>query len=616
MQLSRRLSAFAIFVKPGILLGLVLSLAVGVLAYFVTLRTIEHENELRFQSMARTAQFTINARIRSYTYVLRAMASMFNSTPEVTRQQFHRYVTGLDLATHYPAIETLNFMAWVRADERDAFEAKMRREQQEQHLGGPPFRIFPPGRRPNYSALVLAEPAAYLTFLGRDMTADPNYLKKYLESRDTGEIATSGMPVPVMMTQKRLGLAMRLPVYRPGAPLDTVEQRREAFRGSVGVAFNVAIMVHGVLDDVPVKPVRFSLFNVNELNKNKPVRLIYDSATAPDRPPQPQDFHDPTKFHVWLPVDFNGHPWTVHFSVPKKSVNRRSDASIPLLAMVAGFTTTMLLYGLYYTLTSSRSRALELAKEMTMELRDSQAELIRSHHKLRRLAAHAEHIKEAERKRIAREIHDDLGQNLLALRIEAELLFSRTRERHPRLHARAGATLNHIDRTIKSVRQIINDLRPTVLDLGLNAAVDWQVADFRRRTGILCDLVEYHRDIRVNDELATAAFRILQESLSNVRRHAHANWVRVDLLVENGWLRMSIRDNGTGFVRGARKPGSFGLLGIEERVNMLGGTFSIGDAPGGGTVIDIALPTQQENPDGGQRPLSAIAEESLHDELA
>lgn len=615
MRLSSRLSAFSIFVKPGILLGIVLSLAVGVLAYFVTVRTIENENELRFQSMARTAQFTINARIRSYTYVLRAMASMFNSTPEITRQQFHRYVTGLDLATHYPAIETLNFMAWVTDDEREAFEARMRREQQEQHLGGPPFRIFPPGRRPNYSVLVFAEPAEFLTFLGRDMTADPNYLRKYLESRDSGEIATSGMPVPVMMSQQRLGLAMRLPVYRPG-PLNTVEQRRAAFRGSVGVAFNVAIMVHGVLDDVPVKPVRFSLFNVNELNKNKPVRLIYDSATAPGLPPQPQDFHDSTKFHVWLPVDFNGHAWTVHFSVPKKSVNRSSDASIPLLALVAGFTTTMLLYGLYYTLTSSRSRAIELAKGMTKELRESQAELIRSHQKLRRLAAHGEHIKEAERKRIAREIHDDLGQNLLALRIEAELLFSRTRERHPRLHARAGATLSHIDRTIKSVRQIINDLRPTVLDLGLNAAVDWQVAEFRRRTGILCDLVEYHRDIRVNDELATAAFRILQESLSNIRRHAQANWVRVDLLVENGWLRMSIRDDGKGFVRGARKPGSFGLLGIEERVNMLGGSFSISDAPGGGTIVAIALPVQQENSQSRQRPLPLTAGEPLQDELA
>jgi signal transduction histidine kinase len=253
---------------------------------------------------------------------------------------------------------------------------------------------------------------------------------------------------------------------------------------------------------------------------------------------------------------------------------------------------------------------------MTKELRESQTELIRSHQKLRRLAAHAEHIKEAERKRIAREIHDDLGQNLLALRIEAELLFSRTREHHPRLHARAGMTLSQIDVTIKSVRQIINDLRPNVLDLGLNAAVDWQISEFRRRTGIKCDLVEYHHDIKVNDEFATTVFRILQESLSNVQRHARATWVRVDLLIEEGWVRMSIRDNGIGLVRGMRKPGSFGLIGMEERVSMLGGTLSLRDAPGGGTVVEVALPIQQENSHSGQHSLPLSEEEHLQDELA
>jgi signal transduction histidine kinase len=419
-----------------------------------------------------------------------------------------------------------------------------------------------------------------------------------------------------MNEQKRLGLAMRLPVYRSGVPLDTVEQRRTAFRGSIGVAFNVALLVQGVLEEVPVKPVRFNLFNTNELIETKPVRLIYDSAATKDRSAPPQDFEDSTKFHVWLPVDFNGHKWSAHFSVPKQAVKRVSDTSMPLLALVAGFTSTMLLYGLYYTLTSSRSRALELARGMTSELRESQAELVRSHQKLRRLAAHAEHIKEVERKRIAREIHDDLGQSLLALRIEAELLFSRTREHHPRLHSRAGATLTQIDATIKSVRQIINDLRPNVLDLGLNAAVDWQISEFKRRTGIQCDLVEYHPDIKVNDDFATAVFRILQESLSNVQRHARANWVRVDLLIEQGWVRMSIRDNGIGFAKGIRKPGSFGLIGMEERVTMLGGTFSLSDAPGGGTVVEVALPTQQEKSHSGQHLLPLVEEDHLQDELA
>jgi signal transduction histidine kinase len=152
-----------------------------------------------------------------------------------------------------------------------------------------------------------------------------------------------------------------------------------------------------------------------------------------------------------------------------------------------------------------------------------------------------------------------------------------------------------IDATIKSVRQIINDLRPSVLDLGLNAAVDWQIAEFRRRSGIECDLVEYQTDIAVDDACATALFRILQEALTNVTRHAVASWVRVDLRVENNLVRMSIRDNGIGLQNSPSRPGKYGLIGISERVAILGGTLSLSPSPGGGTTVEVAIPALHEN---------------------
>jgi signal transduction histidine kinase len=236
---------------------------------------------------------------------------------------------------------------------------------------------------------------------------------------------------------------------------------------------------------------------------------------------------------------------------------------------------------------------MELASEMTKELRESQAQLVVSHQKLRQLAGHLDNVKEEERKRIAREIHDELGQNLLALRIDAELLLARTQDRHSRLHTRAKATLGHIDATIKSVRQIINDLRPNVLDLGLNAAAAWQVAQFQQRTGIECELVEPATDIVVNDQCATGLFRILQESLSNVARHSRATSVRVELQVDGEWVRMLVRDDGIGFAPGGRqKSGAFGLIGIEERVRILGGTCSIIGSPGKGTTVIVAVPTK------------------------
>jgi signal transduction histidine kinase len=296
-------------------------------------------------------------------------------------------------------------------------------------------------------------------------------------------------------------------------------------------------------------------------------------------------------FGIMLPIDFNGRLWKAYFSAPKSDWYSRFDAFLPWLAMLSGVVASLLFFLLFYTLSSSRLRAIKMAKGMTKELRDSKAKLQMSHHKLRRLAAHADQIKEQERKRIAREIHDDLGQNLLVLRIEADILATRTRLHHPRLHARARGTLGQIDSTIKSVRHIINDLRPTVLDLGLSAAVEWQIAQFRQRSGIVCELIEHQSDIRLDDHCATAFFRVLQESLSNILQHARASLVRVELRQYAGLLSMTISDNGIGLRASSRnKIGSFGLVGIEERVSLLGGTCSITGGANAGTTVTVTIP--------------------------
>lgn len=220
-------------------------------------------------------------------------------------------------------------------------------------------------------------------------------------------------------------------------------------------------------------------------------------------------------------------------------------------------------------------------------------ELRHSKQLLRQLASHQEMIKEEERKRIAREVHDELGQNLLALRIDASMLHARTASMHPRLNEKAAYALNHIDTTIKSVRSIINNLRPPVLDLGLQAAIEWQIQEFRRRSGIACDLtvVTEEFDSNLDEKCATALFRILQESLTNVIRHAKASKVEVVLSKESGWLGMQISDNGIGLRQDQTKRGqTFGLQGIDERIQMLGGELKIESMPGKGTSLTISMP--------------------------
>jgi len=231
-------------------------------------------------------------------------------------------------------------------------------------------------------------------------------------------------------------------------------------------------------------------------------------------------------------------------------------------------------------------RDITARKEAEQALRQSQTEL-------RELAAHQARVKEDERKRIAREIHDDLGQNLLALRIDVSLLEDETRRRYPALNERIHSLLSQVDNVVRSVRAVVNDLRPPVLDLGLQCAVEWQVQQFRQRSGVSCTLMVEGGDLDhvLDEEAATSVFRILQESLTNVSRHAYATHVDIRLQRKYDSLVLEIADDGVGgFPGNMRKPRSFGLIGIRERVYTLGGEFRMSSAPGKGTTLTITIP--------------------------
>jgi PAS domain S-box-containing protein len=224
---------------------------------------------------------------------------------------------------------------------------------------------------------------------------------------------------------------------------------------------------------------------------------------------------------------------------------------------------------------------------------------------LRQLALHQEVIKEEERKRIAREIHDEMGQNLLALRIDVSMLHARTANSHPRLHRKVETVLVNIDNTIKSVRAVINNLRPVVLDLGLYASLQWQIEEFQRRTGIVCELFAKadELDRGLSEEQTTTLFRILQESLTNVARHANASSVNIALDRKGDQLHMRIADDGVGMYPGdRRKSKSFGLLGIRERISAIGGSLTVESIVGQGTVLVLSIPLESDAALDSERP--------------
>ncbi|WP_223278827.1 CHASE domain-containing protein [Janthinobacterium lividum] len=583
--------------RPQWLLGFVMSTMVGLLFYMAASLSIENDASELFNNLARNTQKNIESRVKSYANLLRGTASLFHANEHVSREQFHRYVANIALQQNYPGVMNLNYSQELDETQRAAFEAAMQRDYPPGRDGYPAFAIHPPAPRAHYSVLVYIEPIASAPEkYGYDIASRPLIAEMLAQSRDSGNISNSGVPVPMQGRPQLTGMAMRLPVYRFGMPVDTVEQRRAAYQGSVGIGYDLVTMMRSALADMPVRNVRLTLFDIGPqarapLDLPHDMRPIFDSTTAGMHAPWWLPGNSGRYLSSTMLIEHNSRVWQALFSVRKSDLYTRFDVFLPWLALLIGFASTMLLYMLFHTLASSRQRAIQMANGMTEELRASQIRLQLSHQKLRRLAAHADQIKEEERKRIAREIHDDLGQNLLVLRIDADMLASRTHRRHPRLNARARSTLEQIDATIKSVRQIINDLRPTVLDLGVNAAVEWQVAQFRQRTGIACEVSESHDDICLSDQCATALFRILQESLSNISQHAHASRVQVKLEKCRDTVSMSISDNGVGAaIDGRNKLGSFGLVGIEERIKLLGGTFYIESSPGAGMSVHVSVP--------------------------
>ena len=216
----------------------------------------------------------------------------------------------------------------------------------------------------------------------------------------------------------------------------------------------------------------------------------------------------------------------------------------------------------------------------------------RSFKQLRALAARIQTAREEERAKVAREIHDELGQALTAIKIDLTALLPIVlADPGPNLQ-RQQAVFRLLDEAIHTVRRIATDLRPGVLDdLGLVAAIEWAVEEFQARTGIESCVSLPEADVALEAESATALFRILQEALTNVARHARASRVTVRLAREEGSLSLEVHDNGGGIREDHLSGGrSLGVLGMRERAILLGGEFSIGGTPENGTTVKVRIP--------------------------
>ncbi|WP_374568307.1 EAL domain-containing protein [Ideonella sp.] len=373
-----------------LLVGVLLSLAISQSAR----DEIRRNAQLRFDAASISASDEVERRFAAYVEVLAGLQALFH-TGEVSREAFRRYAESLDLKRTFPGFQVLNYAPLVAAPAKDGFEAALQRDLGPD--GGARFAIKPPGNRDAYQPISLIEPmAGNEAFLGKDIAVFPDVRAALEAARDSGRLTASGKLIQI---QGEIGLAMRLPVYRPGQPIETAEQRREAYLGSVGAGFLVTRMLESL--PAPTDGVRLRVFDGGREPAASPAadnaapqadKLVFDTqrrraqpmaaaaSSALAAPAKAGAASEPlptadTGFYRVASFPLGGRVWQIEASSPFDQGVGTLERLLPAIILVGGSIISLLLASVLLGLLGGRRRALALAFDMTHSLRSSEQRL-------------------------------------------------------------------------------------------------------------------------------------------------------------------------------------------------------------------------------------------------
>jgi len=365
---------------PFVALGIGVSLSI--LLHFVIKDKVESEAQLRFERQASDAKHVIDQRVRSYTDVIYGVGALFRTSGSISRAQFHRYVSGLDLESRYPGFQIINYAEYVPHQNKSDFETRVRRDTGLDPGGYPNFGVKPAGNRPDYYVLTYIEPMEGNGFsFGLDMAVNPLTAAALATGRDSGQLLSSGRLLRIEGPNRHVGFGIRLPVYRPGTPINSVEERRVAYVGSIGAGFRVKELMKGVLHENTQQYFRFRIYDTGPAQGKRPPsvtadQLLFDSHDlVGSTPTTSPDASSTTHFTSVLPIEVARRVWEIHFSAGKGAIIDRTAALRPWGALIAGLISSVLLFIALYSLASSRSRAVGIAEVITKDLRESEASL-------------------------------------------------------------------------------------------------------------------------------------------------------------------------------------------------------------------------------------------------
>jgi signal transduction histidine kinase len=569
--------------------------AMASLVMFAFVRdSIEKEARMRFERQASDRKHAVEARFIAYSNVLYGLAALFAKSATPSHAEFHYYVEALDLRRHYPGIWALNYAEYVPHEAKARFEARIRRDTSLDPEGYPDFAIKPAGDRADYYVLSYIAPVTRLQFaFGLDIAISPRsrnqlIVKEVLEfARDTGNAATSGQKIDIGQG-KAPAFGMRLPVYRRGAALDTVAQRRAGYVGSVGAGFVVPELMRGVFDDATLQYLRVKLYEAGPASRYAiPARAVGDDQLlfdSRDLIETPRTDTGNAFFRAVLPMEVAGRIWEIHFSAPRSALIEGTDRWLPWLALGAGLFVSALLFAIFYSLAAAAQRV-EVAR------REAVAANI------------------AKTKFLAAASHD-LRQPMQALSMYASVLEERVRD------AGALRVVQGIELSVRTLEQLFNSL----LDISKieSGVVKPEMAVFALMP-LMERVVEAEMPIAARKNLELRATRtsasvrsdpvLLERMLKNLVTNAIRYTERGKVLVgvrrrPGGRLRLEVVDSGIGIpaheqerifdeyyqIAGKSAQGlGLGLPIVKSLGELLGHRVAVRSSLGRGSVFSIEL---------------------------
>lgn len=558
----------------------------------------KRESEAMFQQEAGERIDAFAAGMANAIHALNTVNSLFVMLDEVSREQFSAF-TG-PLLEKYPHVLAFTYQRLIPGTSRRAYERSMRRSFNDFKITEmrDSKRVTAAGKT-RYRVVDYVSPLrGNEDVLGVDASSIPEMEEAAARAMSTGAIAATRPFRLVRDNGQHLGFTLLKPVYQKSLKSEEgSHQGKREIVGFTAATFNAFNLAYRIMEQGGF--LTNSTFSVQLYVGN-----AHDAANQIFSHPQQEYLRDVENndiHHVIRSLEVAGLTWNIVVSAPKSSGNEAEPASRVTLLFGIIFTAVLavFIYQMLHREVALKSAVDALEKDNALR-KSAESALRSSEAELRQLAAHQMRVKEDERKHMAREIHDDLGQSLLVLRMDVCAITRDVREKCPEAESRMGFVLTQIDATIKSTREIINHLRPSVLDLGAYDALQWLMNHMNKLGKVRFSFDCPDEDVftGLKEDTAISLFRAVQEAMTNVIRHANATSSVVRVRDDGTHFRIEVSDNGTGhFPNDKRKPRSFGLIGIRERIAAMAGEMSITTTSGQGTVVVITIPSWSSQAD-------------------